>query len=136
MAHARVSPARPLLEAEYRIRRPDGTVHWLYERGTVEFDAAGVPVSRAGMVMDVTERKRLEHSSRQLSQTLTATLEGLSDAFFTVDNQWRFTYVNPEAKRITQKHRSEPSAAVSGISFPRQKGPPSSGNTTVLLLIV
>jgi PAS domain-containing protein len=32
-ARARVSPAEPLLEAEYRIRRSDGTVRWMYERG-------------------------------------------------------------------------------------------------------
>ncbi|HEU5070909.1 MAG TPA: PAS domain S-box protein [Verrucomicrobiae bacterium] len=54
-AHARVTPDRPLLEAEYRIRRPDGSVRWMFERGNVEFDAAGNAVRRLGMVMDITE---------------------------------------------------------------------------------
>src|SRR5258705_8961430 len=56
-AHARVSPTDSLLEAEYRIRRPDGAVRWMYERGTIEFDATGTPIGRMGIVMDITERQ-------------------------------------------------------------------------------
>jgi PAS domain S-box-containing protein len=64
-AHARVSPSDSLLEAEYRIRRPDGAVRWMYERGIVEFDATGTPIGRVGIVMDITER----HAAReQLAQ--------------------------------------------------------------------
>src|SRR6266404_4154776 len=61
-AHARVSPSDSLLEAEYRIRRPDGAVRWMYERGNVEFDATGTPIGRVGIVMDITER----HAAREL----------------------------------------------------------------------
>ncbi|MFL6546692.1 MAG: PAS domain S-box protein, partial [Candidatus Udaeobacter sp.] len=63
--HARVFPSESLLEAEYRIRRPDGAVRWMYERGNVEFDATGTPIGRAGIMMDITER----HAAReQLTQ--------------------------------------------------------------------
>jgi PAS domain S-box-containing protein len=69
-AHARVSPAHPLLEAEYRIRRPDGSIRSLYERGNVTFDAAGAAISWLGVVMDVTElletRERLSQSAALL----------------------------------------------------------------------
>lgn len=62
---ALVSPADPWFEAEYRIRRDDGAVRWLLERGQVEFDVAGKPISRMGIVMDITER----HTAReQLAQ--------------------------------------------------------------------
>ena len=47
-------------EVDYRVRRPDGEVRWMHERGTVEYDDAGVPLRRLGMVMDVTERRREE----------------------------------------------------------------------------
>ena len=59
-AHLQVSPASPLLEAEYRIRRPDGTVRWMREQGRAIFDAEGRLVTRLGMVMDITERKRAD----------------------------------------------------------------------------
>jgi PAS domain S-box-containing protein len=51
-----VSPVHPLLEAEYRICRPDGAVRWLLERAEVEFDDTGKPIGRMGIVMDITER--------------------------------------------------------------------------------
>jgi PAS domain S-box-containing protein len=64
-ALARISPSDSSLEVEYRIRRPDGAVRWMYERGTVEFDDTGTPIGRVGIVMDITER----HAAReQLAQ--------------------------------------------------------------------
>jgi PAS domain S-box-containing protein len=64
-ACAHVSAASPLLETEYRILRPDGTVRWLLERGKVEFDDEGTPIRRVGIVIDITER----HAAReQLAQ--------------------------------------------------------------------
>lgn len=45
------------------------------------------------IVRDVSERKR---ASRQLYETL----ERISDGFFSLDDQWRFTYLNPAAAEI------------------------------------
>lgn len=65
-AHAGASPTQPLLEAEYRILRTDGTVRWMYERGITEFDETGISIGRVGIVMDITER----HAAReQLAQS-------------------------------------------------------------------
>lgn len=50
-----ISPEHPFFEVEYRIRRADGKVRWMCSHGSVEFDPAGVPLRRFGMVMDVTE---------------------------------------------------------------------------------
>ena len=61
----RVSPQSPLLEGEYRIRRADGEVCWLYERGTAEYDTAGKEVRRLGVVMDVTEVRTAREALRQ-----------------------------------------------------------------------
>lgn len=60
-AHALVSAAAPVFEVEYRIRRSDGTVRWLYERGQMEFDETGVRIGGAGIVIDITER----HATRE-----------------------------------------------------------------------
>jgi len=54
-----------ILDVEYRIRRPDGVIRWLYERGHVEFDQTGTAVRRLGMVMDITEQKNAETALRQ-----------------------------------------------------------------------
>jgi PAS domain-containing protein len=52
-----------ILKADYRVRRPDGSICWLMAHGRTEF--TGAPGMRrlakaAGIVMDITERKRAE----------------------------------------------------------------------------
>jgi len=45
---------------EHRVVWPDGTVHWIAERGAARYDEEGRPVRMSGVVIDVTERKKLE----------------------------------------------------------------------------
>ena len=48
-------------EAEYRIiRQTDGAIRWLFECGKSIFNASGQEIRRLGMIIDITERKRLE----------------------------------------------------------------------------
>ena len=61
----RVSGQSPLLEGGYRIRRADGEVRWLYERGTAEFDETGKEIRRLGVVMDLTEVRTAREALRQ-----------------------------------------------------------------------
>ena len=50
---------------EFRVVWPDGTIHWLSERGLFFYEAAGQPVRMMGIVIDVTERRKLEDLLRQ-----------------------------------------------------------------------
>lgn len=52
---------------------------------------------------DVTEAKQAAEASQQLSRRLAATLNSITDAFFTVDRDWRFTYINQEALALVRK---------------------------------
>jgi PAS domain S-box-containing protein len=50
-----------IIEAEYRItRNNDGAIRWLFECGKSIFNASGQEIRRLGMIIDITERKRLE----------------------------------------------------------------------------
>jgi diguanylate cyclase (GGDEF)-like protein/PAS domain S-box-containing protein len=60
-----------------------------------------------GAVQDITEKKEAEAKAEDLLQRLTATLESITDAFYTLDQEWRFTYLNKEAERLLQKPRNE-----------------------------
>jgi PAS domain S-box-containing protein len=83
---------------EYRDTRGD-TAAWLHV--TVSYLAvspSGNP-RFAYAVLDITERKRIEEALRE-SQVRTATiLEGIADTFYSLDDQWRFTIVNPAAEK-------------------------------------
>jgi PAS domain S-box-containing protein len=51
-------------EADYRIVQPDGSVRWVVARGRAERDVTGRPVRMPGVLVDITERKRLEEALR------------------------------------------------------------------------
>lgn len=56
---------------EHRMRRKDGTVIWVLDRGrVVERDDAGQPLRMAGCVNDISARKRDEQALRQATEAL------------------------------------------------------------------
>jgi two-component system, cell cycle sensor histidine kinase and response regulator CckA len=55
---------------EMRIIWPDGTIHWQAARAELVKDAAGQPVRSVGIIMDITERKRIEDELRQSQRLL------------------------------------------------------------------
>ncbi|MDB5838148.1 MAG: hypothetical protein JWQ23_100 [Herminiimonas sp.] len=50
-------------------------------------------------------RDQLE--TQKLATTLTTVLESITDAFFMLDHEWRFTYVNKAAENILRRPRAE-----------------------------
>jgi PAS domain S-box-containing protein len=59
------------VETTYRVRRPDGSIRWIFDRGFVIRDPAGRPIRYLGLASDITELvqqgdvlpARLEHRS-------------------------------------------------------------------------
>ncbi len=47
-------------EIEYRVKWPDGSLHWMHDRGFPVFDEHGVVVRTCGIVEEITERKKTE----------------------------------------------------------------------------
>jgi PAS domain S-box-containing protein len=62
-------------DTEFRVRWPDGSVHWLKADGQVFRDAHGVPVRMAGVNYDITERKQAEQGLHEARARLTFALE-------------------------------------------------------------
>jgi PAS domain S-box-containing protein len=81
LAHANAAALGGLLEAEYRIQRPDGEIRWMYERGSVEIEAGRV-IRRLGMVMDVTEHKEAEAALLASEETLRLLARATNDAIW------------------------------------------------------
>lgn len=68
-------------ETEYRIRAKDGRYKWYYDRGKItQYDANGKPVFLAGIVFDITEKKKsfldLEEKNMVLSEL--SSVDGLT----------------------------------------------------------
>jgi PAS domain S-box-containing protein len=62
-------------ESEYRIRRPDGEIRWIYGRGRVIRNAAGEPVRYSGVDIDITERKVAQAAQRDSQARLQLALD-------------------------------------------------------------
>lgn len=70
-------------------------------------DAGGHIVGARGAVQDISDRRIAEEKALSLAASLTTTLESITDAFYTLDSQWRFTYVNGETERLLQRSRND-----------------------------
>ena len=90
-------------EGLFRLVRPDGTVR------ETEFTAKAdvLPGRHLSVLRDVSERRRSEESLRKSERRVVAILESITDAFFTLDRQWRFTYVNAQAERLLGRPPAE-----------------------------
>ena len=82
-----------------------GRRFWVRTIGEAVRDAGGRIVRIQGALQDITERKLAALETQKLAQRLSNTLESISDAFFTVDRDWRFTYINCEAERLWARAR-------------------------------
>jgi PAS domain S-box-containing protein len=99
-------------EEGLRVRK-DGSTFWANVVITALRDEAGNLRGFAKVTRDITERKEAEERERLLlreqaaRERATDILESISDAFYAVDNVWRFTYVNGKAEELWGRSREE-----------------------------
>ncbi|MFC0134913.1 EAL domain-containing protein [Massilia eurypsychrophila] len=115
LEQARRGSIQPMLE--HRVVWPNGEVRELIMRGYPFVDQDGQP-AMAGTLADLTGVKRSKAALRALSRKLVTTLESMTDAFYMLDNDWRFTYLNSEAERLLQQRRDELLGKVLWKAFP------------------
>jgi PAS domain S-box-containing protein len=58
-----------------------------------------VKIRTTELHVEMAARKRVEEELREAYERTTAILESIADAFFSLDDQWRFMAVNPAAER-------------------------------------
>ncbi|MBD2234491.1 hybrid sensor histidine kinase/response regulator [Phormidium tenue] len=83
--HAHVGTLRGILEVNYRIRRPDGEIRWLADRGNIEVDDEGQPCRQLGTVIDVTAQKTAEATLRASEERFRLVSKATNDAIWDWD---------------------------------------------------
>ncbi|HEY9675752.1 MAG TPA: PAS domain S-box protein, partial [Waterburya sp.] len=120
------------LDFENRYRCKDGSYRWLAWKA--------FPIVEENLIYaiacDVTERKQAEVERLQLlaqeqqaraeaeaarNQSVNI-LESITDAFFALDRDWRFTYLNRQAELLLQRKREELLGQVMWDEFPESVG--------------
>lgn len=95
---------------------------WVRAIGEAVRDEHGAICRLQGAVQDISRQKRAELAVRHTAEQLTATLESITDAFFTVDRDWRFTYVNREAESLLRRPREQLLGRMIWDEFPEARG--------------
>jgi PAS domain S-box-containing protein len=100
---------------QFRKLRRDGT--WIWARET----ARAVQNADGGMMLlivceDVTEVVHTLQREREANRKVATILESITDAFFALDREWRFTYLNRGAREAVRQllHR-DPEEAIGSV---------------------
>ncbi|MEI6045805.1 MAG: PAS domain S-box protein [Chloroflexota bacterium] len=97
-------------EVEMGLVKGSGETTWLSVTATpIPLQGYGVAIA----YVDITQRKQAEKIRLALAQEQVAReqvshiLESITDAFFALDYNWHFTYVNPQAEPLLKRRREE-----------------------------
>ena len=113
--------ARVPRQIEYRLRRSDGQYRWMLDRAAPQFDAQGAFHGLAGVVIDITDRKRAEDQLRWLSKAV----EQSPATVLITDLDGKIEYVNPKFTEVTGYTAAEvlgenPRILKSGYTAPQE----------------
>src|SRR3954447_7068024 len=86
--------------AEFRVVLPSGETRWVQGRGRGLAGEDGMAVRLLGAAYDTTRQQEGE-------ARVTRVLEAMNAAFFALDREDRFTYVNAESERVLARTREE-----------------------------
>ncbi len=87
-------------DAEFRVVLPTGETRWVRGRGRALSDERGTAVRLLGAAYDTT-------SARAADQHVARVLEAMNEAFFSLDRDWRFSYVNRRAEQVLDRPRGD-----------------------------
>jgi diguanylate cyclase (GGDEF)-like protein/PAS domain S-box-containing protein len=91
----------PSCGLDYRIKRPDGDVRWVYDYTVPVKNDDGEVTHYAGYIIDITDRKYSEFELQQEKERAQVTLHSIADAVITTDVNGQIEYLNPRAEQMT-----------------------------------
>ncbi len=87
-------------EMQFRIRRPDGSIRWIRDRGTPVLDEDGKVVRVVGIARDMTEQVEFEEQLRQSEERFRTLYETMLDGVIYQNRKGEIISANPAAERI------------------------------------
>ena len=91
------------ITSEYRVRHKDG--HWLHieDRAVLLRGDDGQLLKMIGCTVDVTARKRVDAELQRRETFTSGVLGSITDGFFSLDRDWRITYINAAGERFLDR---------------------------------
>ncbi len=94
-------------QLEFRVILPDGSIRWLANFGRFQYDHSGIATRIVGVSQEITARKHADEALRSSERNYVQMLESITDGFIALDADWRYSYLNPQAKNILGRDPSE-----------------------------
>lgn len=85
---------------DFRLLRHDGVYVWFQTQAVARKDTQGNVKRWLGSSIDIDDLRRLQQESDRLAEQFRHTVESITDGFFTLDKEFRFTYMNHKAAEI------------------------------------
>lgn len=95
---------------------------WVRSIGEAVRDDAGSIVALQGAFQDISHLVAIRDEANALSRRLRQTLESISDAFFLLDKDWRFSFLNGQAERLLGRQRGQLEGRTIWAEFPQAVG--------------
>ncbi len=73
----------------------------------VQERTAQLSIANQQLKQEITERQQAEAALQESRQRIANILESITDAFFALDREWQFTYLNPKAEQLLQRTQEE-----------------------------
>jgi len=103
-----VSTKNPLgVRVEYRILTADNTEKWVWEQGNPVYDAKGEIQALEGLLIDITDRKNMEHQLYNEKEQFKATLISVGDGVISTDTQGNVLIMNRVSEQLTGWNHEE-----------------------------
>jgi PAS domain S-box-containing protein len=100
---------------EHRAIVGNGPIKYLHSLGHPVLDDSGDLIEYVGTVVDITERKRAEEDLRKTHQRDNMILDSITDKFFAVDKEWRYTHFNKHAEEQLRALGKDPTSLIGKI---------------------
>ena len=105
-----------------QMRRYDGTAIWVEDNIKAVPDAADGVVYYEGSITEITERKLAEQALGESNHRILTIFESITDAFFALNHEWQFTYLNRQAELWLRRSRVELLGKTMWEAFPQAVG--------------
>lgn len=118
---------------EYRLLDKGGGVHHMFEKGVAVYGQGGEPLWLDGVILDLTEHKKVERTLLERELLLGSIIENTSDAIFYKDRQGRYLLANSATLRAVGRGADEVIGKTDEEIFPGESAAIIRGNDRQVL---
>lgn len=91
----------------YRVRKKDNSFIWVETSLMRIKNKSGVIEEIICVTRDISHHKQIEKELIESNNSIKDILESIQDAFFALDKEWKFSYVNRESEKLLERSKEE-----------------------------